>query len=269
MGEWEFTSFNNYCSQVCDVVLTDWDFAVEGEDELIDGDFWMSWKPNFLVPFAFMNDNTSQGPYTPFEYILLFDGRNSEDLDQMPVLMYSKKHNKLTKVADSISELNFEEIETNRELAETIKLEGNNLFSEGKPEEAIEKFYEALEVDPSYGILYNNIATVLVHSIKVIGDYERPKLLFYHSYVVDKNCTFGMMGHADILSKSYQFDKAIGLTQKAITIEQDDTTKADMYYFLAIRQKESGNTEEAKKSCHTGSELNNDDSRFATLLADL
>ncbi len=223
-------------------------------------DIWLYWnlKKNekgfggMYVPFAFIKKGTCKGPFNEFDGMLYLEADSAEDFENMTVRLYVKEKRASTVVANSFKELNILRKEPNRAQSEAVKTEGNQLFGEGKPEESIENFYKAIFLDTTNPLPYNNIGAVGIRQAKTMHDSYRAESFFQMSYLVDDSELIGFQGHYRALENRKNYDAAIPIAKKAVSVEKDDKGKAIIYSELAYYYQATDRLKKARKACEKG-----------------
>lgn len=217
---------------------------VDGQDELLRKDissFWF-WDDNELIPFAYIGKGAEKGPFGEHEGVLFLNTTNTREFDQMPVVVLNveKDNVKLTTVADNFEALEIIKSETNRQLSEQLKQEGNSFFGEGNFDAAVQNFYKAIQADYTNPNPYNNIGMIS----QATNNYlDRGEAFFQMSYLVDPEYTNGMRGYSGILASRGNLEKAIEVMKDCIQIEES----AVNFAILSRYYLDSGDRENAEK----------------------
>ncbi|WP_025741474.1 tetratricopeptide repeat protein [Aquimarina pacifica] len=240
-------------------------------------DIWLYWNckkdeetfGGMYAPFAFIKKGICKGPFNEFDGMLYLEEGSADDFENMTVHLYSKEKRASTVVANSFKELNIQKNEPDRVRSEAIKTEGNQLFGEGKPNEAIDNFYEAILVDTTNPLPYNNIGAVGIRQAKTMHDSYRAESFFQLSYLVDDSEPIGIQGHYRALANRKSYDAAIPIAKKAVSVEKDDKEKAIIYSELAYYYKVTDRLKKARKACEKGFLLDANNELILKLLKEL
>ncbi len=215
-----------------------------------DSKFWF-WDCNGLVPFAFIGKGAEKGPFNDHEGVLFLDATNNirfeenhTPFEDMPIVMLhvNKDNAKLVRLADNFKALNIVKNETDRQLSESIKQEGNSYFGEGDFEAAAEKFYAAMQADYTNPNPYNNLGMIS----QATGDYlERGETFFQLSFLIDPDYTNGMRGFSSFLANRGDFEGAIKVMTTCAEIE-----KSALNYAVLSRLHLDNSDIENAKTCY-------------------
>ncbi|WP_130734123.1 M48 family metallopeptidase [Flavobacterium sp. J27] len=230
----------NDIAEKANIKITSLDIIwVEGQEELLEKDilsFWL-WEENGLIPFAFIGKEAHKGPFQDCEGVLFINTKSKSKKD---ILFYAIKNNTISKVADQYEKIPVIERSFDRNLSETIKHQGNQLFGEEKFEAAANEFFKAMYIDPTNPNPYNNIGMISQVTKK---RYPRGEFFMQLSFLVDPNFTNGMRGYSGYPASNGNFEKSIEIMKNCIAIEPS----IQNYIILANFYLESSNLEEGKQ----------------------
>ncbi len=241
---------------------------VDGYDKILKEDlsslendsyFWF-WDRNGLIPFAYIGKGAEKGPFNEHEGVLFLDATNNfrfeenhTGFEDMPIVLLNveKDNVKLVPIADNFNALKIAKNNTDRQLSEQIKQEGNALFGEGDFEAAAEKFYEAMQADYTNPNAYNNLGMIS----QITNEYlDRGEAFFQLSFLVDPEFTHGMRGYISFPTSRGDFESAIKIMTKCIEIEKD----ALNYAILSRLYLDNDDIETAEKFYEEGLEIDPD-----------
>ncbi|WP_299442437.1 hypothetical protein [uncultured Aquimarina sp.] len=236
----------SYISELCEINISSADIVwVDGQDEFLKDDllsFWF-WDQNDLIPFAFVGKESHKGPFHSIEGVLFLNTTTGKEPSTMEVLLLSvKRDHKLTRIANKLDDLSIIKRNPDRDQSEQIKQEGNGLFGQGNFDDAADKFYEAMLVDPTNPNPYNNMG-MITQVARTMP--ERGEFFGQLSYLVDSQYTNGMRGYSGHLASQGNFKKSIKLMNRCIQIEPS----AQNYGILARLAFDSDNHEKAQLAC--------------------
>ena len=245
-------SINDHIAELCGINLLSLDIMwVDGQEKYLDDQidsFWL-WNKEGLIPFAVVGGDAHQGPFKNVAGILFLNPFSADKAEAMEVLLlHVSKEPAITKVASSFAELSIIKTKTDRVRSEEIKQEGNALFGQGEFEQAADKFFEAMLVDPTNPNPYNNLGMIT----QVTGTSKKRGELFVQlSFLVDPTYTNGMRGYSGYLAGRGKFKKAIKLLQRCVALEPI----ANNYSILAEFYLEAGKTNQAKEAAEKALDL--------------